>query len=314
MRIMLQTMGPDWEIDRKIGEGGVGEIFLLKNTKRKKFAVMKCMENDKRDVSIIRHGCKCHVQMKHPNILDCYHYVETVDTLYLFMEYFAHAKDLNEWFFTHDYCLSEANIAYVIKKVANALMVLHKTKHVHRDVKMENVMMDITGKIKLFDFDFVAPTPINISEFMGSLHIQAPEQLYTTEEKTRYDRKTGKFPKVTRGYGISIDNWALGILVFELLFCETPFLRKYIGEKGMERNVSQLKLPNFLFRRRKLSAEIKEFISHTICFQPQRWTLTQILQCKFISKAPEHFDFAGVYHKHAFWKESVIRIPSRIRD
>ena len=87
----------------------------------------------------------------------------------------------------------------------DALAHLHSRGVVYRDLKPENVMMDMDGHVKLVDFGLAKRILARSYTFCGSPRYCAPEMV------------TGK------GHNKAVDWWALGVVLFETLFAMSPF-------------------------------------------------------------------------------------------
>ncbi|KAJ3328233.1 hypothetical protein HDU93_001563 [Gonapodya sp. JEL0774] len=104
--------------------------------------------------------------------------------------------------------MSEAEIKHVFHQVALAVQHLHKHNIVHRDIKDENIILDEHNNVQLIDFgsSAYAREGKKFDTFCGTLDYAAPEVL--TGHK--YD-------------GAPQDIWALGILLYTLIYKENPY-------------------------------------------------------------------------------------------
>jgi len=99
----------------------------------------------------------------------------------------------------------------IFKQILKAVTHCHKQQIVHRDLKLENLLMDASGKVTVIDFglcDHVQRGSLS-ERFCGSLDYVAPEVL----SRRSYD-------------GYKADTYSLGIVLFTLLFAEFPFVSK----------------------------------------------------------------------------------------
>lgn len=89
---------------------------------------------------------------------------------------------------------------------------IHSYNIVHRDIKMENVLMNQHYGIKLTDFGFAKKLEPGetLSDLCGTLSYIAPEMIRSA--------MTGE-----GGYGIEVDMWACGVLLYTLLMGQPPF-------------------------------------------------------------------------------------------
>ena len=105
--------------------------------------------------------------------------------------------------------MTEPQIGAVCKEILKALAAIHRHNRMHRDVKSDNVLLSLTGTVKLADFGYAA-------------------QL--TEQQNKRNSVVGTpywmAPELIRGmdYDCSVDIWSLGILAIEMAEGEPPFL------------------------------------------------------------------------------------------
>lgn len=102
---------------------------------------------------------------------------------------------------------NEQTSKFYIACVLEALNYLHSQNIIYRDLKSENLLLDHSGYIKLIDFGFAKKLKNEkTSTFCGTTQYLAPEVVSKKE------------------YGIAVDYWALGLLLFEFLTGNPPFL------------------------------------------------------------------------------------------
>lgn len=146
--------------------------------------------------------------LKHPNIVEMSDFFE--DDINYYIEMVPHGLPGMDLF---DYIelrvnMDEIECRKIFVQVAEALHHLHaKAKVVHRDIKDENVILDGEGNIKLIDFGsaaYIKSGPFDV--FVGTIDYAAPEVL------------AGKSYR-----GKEQDVWALGILLYTIVYKENPF-------------------------------------------------------------------------------------------
>jgi serine/threonine protein kinase len=145
-------------------------------------------------------------------------YFEDDDNYYVVMDLFGEGIDLFDYIELNS-AMKESEIRSIFYQVVSAVGHLHDNGIVHRDVKDENVILDLKGGVRLIDFGsaaYVKPGR-KFDTFVGTLDYAAPEvlrgQSYT---------------------GLPQDIWACGILLFTLIYRENPF---YNIEEIMEREL-----------------------------------------------------------------------------
>ncbi|KAF9281535.1 hypothetical protein BGZ68_006573 [Mortierella alpina] len=209
----------DYDILDSLGQGAYGQVKLccLKTGSNK--VVMKyivksrilvdCWTNDRvlgmipMEVSIM-HTLR---RIPHPNIVLMMDVFEDEEYYYVEMALHGSGMDLFDYIELTPY-MTEDEIRAIFQQICSAVLHLHSNKIVHRDIKDENVILDQKGKIQLIDFGSSAylKEGRKFDTFCGTLDYAAPEVL------------TGK-----KYEGRKQDIWALGILLYTLIYKENPF-------------------------------------------------------------------------------------------
>ncbi|KAH8692891.1 putative serine/threonine protein kinase [Talaromyces proteolyticus] len=213
----------DYVILEEMGQGAYGQVKLarLKKTPSKK-VVLKYVTKKRilvdtwtRDRRLGTVPLEIHVLdylrrdgLKHPNIVEMEGFFE--DEINYYIEMVPHGLPGMDLF---DYIELRANMdegecRNIFKQVVDAIHHLHtKALVVHRDIKDENVILDGDGRIKLIDFGsaaYIKNGPFDV--FVGTIDYAAPEVLQ------------GKSYR-----GKEQDVWALGILLYTIVYKENPF-------------------------------------------------------------------------------------------
>ncbi|KAL4890769.1 putative serine/threonine protein kinase [Aspergillus ambiguus] len=213
----------DYVIIEEMGQGAYGEVKLArlkKNPSKKvvlKYVTKKRILVDTwtRDRRLGTVPLEIHVLdylrrdgLKHPNIVEMEGFFE--DDINYYIEMLPHGLPGMDLF---DYIelkvnMDEAECRNIFRQVVDAIHHLHtKALVVHRDIKDENVILDGEGRIKLIDFGsaaYIKNGPFDV--FVGTIDYAAPEVLQ------------GKSYR-----GKEQDIWALGILLYTIVYKENPF-------------------------------------------------------------------------------------------
>ena len=97
-------------------------------------------------------------------------------------------------------------------QIVEGLKYLQSLNMMHRDLKAANILIDRNGFIKISDFGLASIVSVSrqIKDIVGTPEYQAPEILKN------------------RGYDKKVDWWAVGIIIYEMLFGVTPFFNRHI--------------------------------------------------------------------------------------
>jgi len=196
----------------KIGEGTYGLVYKAKNQKTGEIVAMKKIRLESedegtpstavREISILK-------QLQHPNIVQLYDVIHTETSLTLIFEYMD--QDLKNYL---DACGDKGIDEYTIKSFLYQLLQgiahCHQQRVLHRDLKPQNLLINMEGELKLADFGLARGFGI-------------PVKKYTHEVVTLWYRP----PDVLMGnnkYSTEVDMWGVGCIFAEMstgqpLFC-----------------------------------------------------------------------------------------------
>lgn len=213
----------DFNILEEMGQGAYGQVKLARYKKSNaKKMVIKYVTKRRilvdtwhRDRRLGTVPLEIHVLdylrrdgLQHPNIVEMADFFE--DDVNYYIEMVPHGLPGMDLF---DYIelrvtMDDAECRKIFKQVAEALRHLHlAAKVVHRDIKDENVILDGEGKVKLVDFGsaaYIKSGPFDV--FVGTIDYAAPEVLQGRPYR-----------------GKEQDVWALGILLYTIVYKENPF-------------------------------------------------------------------------------------------
>jgi serine/threonine protein kinase len=173
----------------------------VKQVKKKNMSHIEVFQQ-RREIEVLK-------MCQHPNIIGLVDLFENQDYYFIVLEYMA-GSDLFDYLSSRDFDLGETRVREIAYQLALGIKYLHSYGIVHRDLKLENVMMsDTTDKSvpKLVDFGLAKMIGPNekAEEPFGTLGYVAPEIL---EKKP---------------YSPQCDLWSLGCIIFALLCGSLPF-------------------------------------------------------------------------------------------
>lgn len=228
-----------------IGRGAFGEVRLCRWPERNELvAIKKMKKNDmikKNQIQHIRAERDVLAQSNIPWIVDLKCSFHDENHLYLVMEYLP-GGDLMSLLMRKDILSEEEGQFYMAESVLSVEAV-HKLNYVHRDLKPDNILVDIKGHIKLSDFGLckqyeIKPKIFNasstrnntggITESVLSMGHSEKRQIYN-KNRQRIVSLVGTpdyiAPEVfgKDGYTETVDWWSLGTILFEMLVGYPPF-------------------------------------------------------------------------------------------
>jgi len=204
-----------YKILEKLGEGGMGIVYLAEDTKLERQVAIKFLprhiagNSDERKRFEIE--AKAAAALNHPNIATIHAIEEADDELFLVMEYIE-GNELKEIVKTQRLA-SQQDIINYATQIAEGLQAAHEKGIVHRDIKSSNIMVTNDGQIKIMDF--------GLAKFRGSAQLT---QIGTTLGTAAY-----MSPEQARGDDVDhrSDIWSFGVVLYEMLTSELPFKGDY---------------------------------------------------------------------------------------
>ncbi|RQM22626.1 hypothetical protein B5M09_003350 [Aphanomyces astaci] len=199
-------------LGKVVGVGTFGKVRVATHKVSSQVVAIKSYERsrtkDAAQWKRIQYEAKLMEKLDHPYIIRLFETIETSTKLHIVMENVSSDVGNLCEFVKRQKRLAEDDAGLLFMQVVSAVMYMHSMQLVHRDIKLENILLDRYGNTKLVDFGFsaVQSTSKPFSTFCGTPCYMAPEIIH---------RKTY--------WGQPVDVWSLGVLLFAMLCGYFPF-------------------------------------------------------------------------------------------
>ncbi|OVE78987.1 hypothetical protein BVY01_03900, partial [bacterium I07] len=203
-----------YNILTKLGEGGMGVVYLAEDTKLDRKVALKFlpsqMTKDKNAVERFKREARAAAALNHPNIVTIHEIGEHEGQTFIAMEHVDGHSFREE---IEKGPLGVEKVVNIVKQICEGLDKAHKADIVHRDIKPENILIDHDGRVRILDFGLARMKGVSKltkeSSTLGTVKYMSPEQLRGEE----VDHRT--------------DIWSLGVVMYEMLTGDVPFKGEY---------------------------------------------------------------------------------------
>ncbi|CEG35094.1 Serine/threonine protein kinase [Plasmopara halstedii] len=250
----------DFEIGRELGTGKFGQVYLAREKHSLMVVALKVLVKEQLKAAGVAHQLRkeveIHSRIRHENILPLYATFQDATRVYLVLKYAGGGDLYKKMRSMPGRRFSERQTMLYTAQLVSALEACHTQHVIHRDIKPENLLLSEEGTIQLADFGW------------SSANVTAA---------TRRDTLCGTLdylsPEMIRGekYDESVDIWAIGIIMYELLVGKPPFEAPGQNETIELITEGQLYVPSMV------SLAAKDLITRILQKSPQkRLSLQQI--------------------------------------
>lgn len=199
-----------YDIKKKLGEGGMGIVYLARDTRLKRDVALKFLPKriakDQSKHGRFRTEAQAAAVLNHRNIAQVYAIEEANGELCIVLEY-VEGEELKD--VIDDEKITSEEKQEVAAEIAEGIKAAHDKGIIHRDIKSRNIMIDSSKGVKIMDFGLAhlegSEPSITRDTTAGTTAYMSPEQLRGKEADNRSDI------------------WSYGVVLYEMFTGELPF-------------------------------------------------------------------------------------------
>ena len=285
----------DYILDKSLGKGSFGEVFLTKKEKSSKLYATKKIPlthlQNEEFKKYMTNEIKIMKMLQHDNVIKFYDCYQTENNLYLIMDYInggSLSEYLAEYKLKKGVAFPQKMIQFFVKQIVQGLIYIHSKNIIHRDIKLDNILLNFPAntkkenrdyhlaQIKIIDFGLstdsnLATSLVGSPIYMDPVILEKYKKAGGVEKFKRYDKKA--------------DIWSLGAITYEMLTGEVLFNAGSLPEL-----ISKVKKGDYSLDVKDLSDEILSFLNCMLQYDPKkRLSAQELSQHQFLTKNTEEF-------------------------
>jgi serine/threonine-protein kinase len=251
-------IGARYRLVRRIGQGGMAEVWLAKDTSLDRDVAVKVMRAHHDDDHVgnerFRREAKASAALSSPNIVTVYDVVEDAGRQAVVMEY-INGQSLRE-LLDKRHRISPSLTVHIGMAVATALDAAHAKDLVHRDIKPANILITSAGRVLLTDFGIAKTLSGNESDLTND-NIMMGTAKYLSPEQVSGKKLDGR-----------ADLYSLGLVLYECLAGRVPF----VGGTDVETALARVQgdAPDILKIRPTLQPLVANIIHQMLARDPEQ--------------------------------------------
>ena len=287
----------DYELEKCLGKGAFGEVYLTsKKGDSKKYATKKLDREEieqSESMKYLRNEIVLLQYLNHPNIVKFQEVKKTKKHFYIIMEYCNGgelSKALEKYQNKFGKPFPETIVQHIMRQIISAFRYIHERKIIHRDVKLDNVLLNyeteedknnlnlMKATVKIIDFGFackIGPSGLQYS-VLGSPINMDPLILRKLNSSTKKTRQLG--------YNEMADIWSIGTICYEMLIGRSAFDSEDMDELVRKVEEGTYSIPT------TMSHEVVSFMNGMLQYDSKRrLTAAQLSRHDFLNKNIKEF-------------------------
>ncbi|GAB2299400.1 CBL-interacting protein kinase 2 [Dionaea muscipula] len=257
-----------YELGRLLGQGNFAKVYYARDIKNGQSVAIKVIDKEKvlkagldeqvkREISAMR-------LVNHPNVLQLYDVMASKTKIYIILEFAKGGELFSKVAIGR---LKEDIARWVFQQLISAVDFCHRSGVYHRDLKLENLLLDENGHLKVSDFGLSALAECKRSDEL--LHTICGTPAYVAPEVIK-----------RKGYdGAKADIWSCGVILYASLSGHLPFLDANLMEMYKKIRNAKYKCPNWF------PPEVRKLLSKILDPNPEtRISISKIMENSWVRK------------------------------
>ena len=284
----------DYKLFKIIGKGSFGEVYLTSKTNNPKLLATKRIDikspKNQKMLSYLNYEISIMKELSHPNIIKLYDFIPTHNHYYVIMEY-CNGGSLSDCLKKYGNPFPVKVIQYLMRQIIEGLIHIHSKSIVHRDIKLDNILVNfntnddltklnlLASEVKIIDFGLAKKLgPDGEDTFIGTPFNMAPTILSGVKDN-------GEIGNVKK-YSEKVDIWSLGTICYQMLTGNTLFQVTNMKELVQKVKSGQYSIPINL----ELSSELIYFLNSMLQQEENlRWSAKRLATHPFLTKDVNEF-------------------------
>ena len=284
-----------YTIEKLLGEGSFGKVHLTKKEGDSKKYATKELDREEIDSSEAKkyliNEIRILQSLNHPNIVKFVDIKKTKKHYYIMMEFCNGgelSKNLEKYMIKNGTAFPEELVQHFMRQIIDAFKYIHGKKIIHRDVKLDNILLNfdneedkknfnlMKAQVKIIDFGFSCIYNEIKKSILGSPINMDPLILKKLTDSTGATRELG--------YDMSADIWSIGTICYEMLIGKSAFDSNDIKELSDKIEKGAYKVPT------NISAELVSFLNGMLQYEGKnRLNAEQLSRHAFLTKDVKQF-------------------------